>query len=126
MGKLLAAAVAGAAIAFVAAFFAAGAGTSTPARTVIHRTVAPFADPTARAVAVDLAGRPVALRLPPPRHHAAHHAHKPTTTVTSAPATSTPAPVVTAPHYTPPPVSASPKHKSGSGGTGSGTTVVGP
>jgi hypothetical protein len=125
--KLAGVAVTCAAVAFVAAFFAAGAGKGTTTHIQRHAAVvAPFADPAARGVAVSLTGRPGALKLPPPPpRHVKHHAKAKVApaaiiapavtppTVTSAP---TPTPV-----YTPPP----PKHKS-SGGSGTGTTVVGP
>jgi hypothetical protein len=123
--KLAGATVTCAAIAFLVAFFAAGAGKSTTTRVQRHAaTVAPFADPAARAVAVSLTGRPAALKLPPPPpRHVKHHAKPavtptPAATVTPTPVTPSPAPT---PVYTPPPA----KHKS-SGGTGTGTTVVGP
>jgi hypothetical protein len=126
--KLAGATLVCAAAAFLLAFFATGAGKTTTTRVPRHAaTVAPFADPAARAVAVSLTGHPAALKLPPPprhiKHQVKHHA-KPASVATTPPAV-TPTPVTPTPTptpvYTPPP----PKHKS-SGGTGTGTTVVGP
>lgn len=122
MGKTLAAAVACAAVAFVAAFYAAGADKTPKRRTVTYSVAAPFADPGARAVAAAYTGRPNALRLPAVRR-VTHHARKPppvkVIVVPAAPATTTTTHTTPAP---PPPV----KHKSHSGGTGTGTTIVGP
>jgi hypothetical protein len=128
--RLAGATVVCAAAAFLVAFFATGAGKSTTTPIQRHAaTVAPFADPAARAVAVSLTGRPAALKLPPPpprhfKHQVKHHA-KPASVATTTPPAVTPTPVTPTPTptpvYTPPP----PKHKS-SGGTGTGTTVVGP
>ena len=120
MGKTFAAAAACAAVAFVAAFYVAGAGKTPKRRTVAYSVPARFADPGARAVAAAYTGRPDALRLPAVRH-VAHHPRKlspikvivetvPTTTTTT--------------HTTPPPPPV--KHKRHSSGTGTGTTVVGP
>jgi hypothetical protein len=120
--KLAGAVVVCAIAAFVAAFYAAGAGTTTTKHITTHPKVVPFADAAAGGVATSFTGQPAPLKLPPPRHVKHHSTSAPVTaapTVTSATTPSAPAP---APVYTPPPAS---KHKS-KGGTGTGTTVVGP
>lgn len=123
MGKTVAAAAACAAVAFVVAFYAAGAGTSPKRRTVTYEVAARFAAPGAGTVADSISGGPNALHLPP--RPVTHHRHKPAATkviikrvqVPRATTTTTQA------HVTPPP----PKRKrNGGGGTGTGTTVVGP
>jgi hypothetical protein len=118
MLKLGGAMVVCAAAAFAVAFFAAGAGSSTPTHTTTRAPHVSFTDPAASAVAGGFAGLPAALKLPPP-HHVKHHS-KPAAKVApvaATPSTPTysPAPVT----YPPPPVT----HHS-SKGRGSGTLTI--
>lgn len=109
-------------VAFVAAFFAAGAAQTTTKHVRAHTKAVAFADSAAGAVATSFSGQPAALKLPPPRHVKHHSTPAPVATVTVAPTTSTPA---TAPAAAAPVVPAPAKHKK-SGGSGTGVTIVGP
>jgi hypothetical protein len=112
--------------AFLVAFFAAGAGsTSAPPRTTTHPRPVSFSDPAASAVAAAFVGHPAALKLPS-RPHVKHHS-KPAATVTPVAPAAAPAASAT-PNYTAPAVVFPPTHastgKKGSGGSGHGTTTI--